>query len=378
MTEDLKSRLIHYGRTAARVGSELAEVVVHLNGNVNALSIAVVAARAVNTLNDIATPRPSLYFRDWQHVQAGFSKQLLELARGQNVAHMPETQPSKSSGKIWRASLYGVEMGWVEWDGWVDGPWTRSDSDKTIKALGRFVWETLGTSVLIEATAGNDTMKSDSFDDSLPSKTGDDIYDNVRKFNERGHSRSILLYGESGTGKSHIMRHVSRKAGGFSLRVKANQLSDLRDIARAIQLLSPSAVLIDDLDRVENPEKILSELEEINGSSALFMCSANRITKLDPAVLRPGRFDDIIELQKLDEEVINRLIGDVPEPVAAQLRDLPIAWIDEFNKQRDVLGPERAVEEICRLRARAEMIQNLMGEDEKPKAKESASPPTSR
>lgn len=356
-------KITRYSEKVVKVGSDMAEVIVHIQ-KPSLVGVAAVAARALNTINELAEAKSSTYFRDWSHMSVGFSRFLFEVTRTQRMVQMLEGQSNKA-GKIWIGSVHGSDVGWVEWDGWVEGPWCRKGkNEETVRMLGRLVWEVLGPAVKVEPSLTGDTLASDSLTGTLPSKMGDDIYERAQKFIEAGYTRSVLLYGESGTGKSHIMRYVAKRAGGLTLRVKARQLSSLRDVAHAIKLLVPSAVIIDDLDRLREPEAILSEIEEIKGNAKLFLCSVNRLKKLDPAVLRANRFDEFVEVDKLGDEVLDGLIGpDVPDEIATKLRELPVCWVDEFHRQRTVLGMEEAIDEVTKLAERAELIKSMMGED---------------
>jgi len=342
-----------------------------------------VAARAINSFNDITHPQSDTYFRDWDFFPVCFPKMLLGMAKRQGLVETSEGGGvAAKAGKVWTGKIHGVEIGWVDYDQWCEGPWIRNATeDQATASLGRLAWETMGPAIKLESTLAGDTLSADHFTASLPSQTADAIYAKTKLFTDAGHTRSVLLYGESGVGKSHIMRYVAQKAGGFSLRVKARQLQHLQDISRAIMLLKPSAVLIDDLDRLEDPDQILSEIEEIKGSAKLFLCSVNRINRLDPAVLRANRFDELIEVASLDDAVLNALIGeDVPEPIAQQLRALPVVWVDEFHKRRAILGDAQAIADVQDLQRRADMIKQMMddGDWSKESNKAPSSPPRSR
>lgn len=379
MNEDLKRKLLDFGEKAVKIGSEAAEVVVHLR-QPSIVGMAAVAARALNTFNDMAAKPGAEYFKQWTYSPVGFNRVLLALAIQKGFVTQQDKSHRPGYGKIFAGRVYGVDVGWIDYDGYIAGPWRRSgDEEQLSRALGRLVWECMGPAVKLATDLHGDTLRPDLLTNSHPSKLGDEIYEDIKKFNDIGESRGILLYGKSGTGKSHIMRYVAKRAGGYSLRVKAKELSRLQDIVRAISLLQPSAVLIDDLDRIYGSGEILSEIEEVKGAAKIFMCSVNLIKKLDPAVLRSGRFDDWREVSRLDDGVLNRLIGDdVPEAISAQLRELPVAWIDEFNKRRRATSLEEALAAVQDLKARADLIEKMMGEDEKAedeKAKKSSATP---
>jgi SpoVK/Ycf46/Vps4 family AAA+-type ATPase len=155
------------------------------------------------------------------------------------------------------------------------------------------------------------------------------------------------------------MRRIAALAGGLVLRVSNQNVEDCGDIGKVLRVLHPSAILMDDLDRTEHPGNILGVIEDMR-SCSLVLCSVNDLTKLDPAVLRAGRFDEIIEITKLDEGVLVGLLGtDLPPEISDRLRALPVAYIHEFHRRRDVLGVEQAIREVEELVSRTELVRRL-------------------
>jgi len=162
------------------------------------------------------------------------------------------------------------------------------------------------------------------------------------------------------------MRYASQKLGGFSMRLLPEVIERIPNVRAIIDLLHPSAVIVDDLDRMEHPERILSQIEEVRHHAKVLMVSVNKVKKLDAALIRPGRFDGYEHIEKLDEEVVDRLIGeDVPEAVAAKLRELPIAYIDAFKVRREVKGLESALASVEDLVSRRELVLEMMKEEDK-------------
>jgi hypothetical protein len=74
------------------------------------------------------------------------------------------------------------------------------------------------------------------------------------------------------------------------------------------------------------------------------------------AALRPGRFDEVVKVDRLDARLLRSLVGD-DEELAERVRDLPVAYVAELVKRRDVLGRDRALAELDELCARRAMVE---------------------
>ncbi len=126
----------------------------------------------------------------------------------------------------------------------------------------------------------------------------------------------ILLFGPPGTGKTMIMRAIANDMKGVTmLEINGAELatvnaesavSVLREIFNRARENIPSIIFIDEIDTVIPKREADSEistqvtgalLEEMDGikklSGVLVIAATNRPEKLDPAILRPGRFDKI-------------------------------------------------------------------------------------
>jgi len=122
-----------------------------------------------------------------------------------------------------------------------------------------------------------------------------------------------------------------------------------------LRLLRPQAMILDDLDRVAVTAPLLSFLEMARRTCAVVVASANSVSKLMGAAVRPGRFDDILRVDRLDPVVLRTLLAedaDLHERLAA----LPAAYVVEFAARRRVLGREQALSELDELIQRSKQI----------------------
>jgi cell division protease FtsH len=157
-----------------------------------------------------------------------------------------------------------------------------------------------------------------------------DFLKNPKKFLEIGARipKGILLMGAPGTGKTLLARAVAGEAGVafFSISgsefvemfvgVGASRVRDLFDLAKKS---SPAIIFVDEIDAVgrargagmgggnDEREQTLNQiLVEMDGfepnEKVIVMAATNRPDVLDPALLRPGRFDRRVTLDLPDRE----------------------------------------------------------------------------
>jgi cell division protease FtsH len=130
--------------------------------------------------------------------------------------------------------------------------------------------------------------------------------------------RGVLLSGPPGTGKTLLARAVAGEAGVPFFSISASEFieaivgvgaSRVRDLFDQAKKIAPSIIFIDELDaigrarggafsaggvdeREQTLNQILTEMDGFQGNEGVIVLAAtNRPEILDPALLRPGRFD---------------------------------------------------------------------------------------
>jgi len=133
-------------------------------------------------------------------------------------------------------------------------------------------------------------------------------------------SRGILLYGPPGTGKTLLAKAVAKESGANFIQVKGPSLLSMwvgkseegtRKIFERARQVSPCVIFFDEIDALAGKrglsdaggskvtERVLNQLlAEMDGledlKDVLVVAATNRPDMLDPALLRPGRFDKIL------------------------------------------------------------------------------------
>ncbi|MCC7076064.1 MAG: ATP-dependent zinc metalloprotease FtsH [Acidimicrobiia bacterium] len=140
-----------------------------------------------------------------------------------------------------------------------------------------------------------------------------------RKFKELGAKvpKGVLLVGPPGTGKTLLARAVAGEAGVPFVAVTGSDFMEMfvgvgaarvRDLFQTARKQAPAVIFIDEIDsigrkrgaglggghdeREQTLNQLLSEMDGFEGAEGIVMMAAtNRPDILDPALLRPGRFD---------------------------------------------------------------------------------------
>lgn len=350
-----------------KVLSDAADVAIHLRSAPGPLGAVAIGSRILNAVNEVTATDPSTFFNGWTHLRGVYPLGDFAHALCKQAQLLVDEKPSgtgsnpRRTGNVVTATLYDQRIGWVEHDNWKEGPFCdpSTDPDRAVGALRVLIWTAMGNAVkYYDPPLGSPVLVSDSIDETLTSKTADDLWAKHRQFVEHGHKRSVLVFGEPGVGKSHIIRRMGDLAGGHRLRIRARDLESLRSLGHLIRFLQPSAVLIDDLDRAKNADGILEEFDEIRATASLFLVTANHVGKLDPATVR--RFDDWHHIERLDDAVLSRMLDGVAPAIVDQLKKLPVTYIARYREAHDSLGSEAAAHELKSLIDRRETVLRLM------------------
>lgn len=146
-----------------------------------------------------------------------------------------------------------------------------------------------------------------------------DFLKNPKKFNEIGAKipKGVLLFGPPGTGKTLLARAVAGEAGVPFFSISGSDFvemfvgvgaSRVRDLFEQAKKNAPCIVFIDEIDAVgrqrgaglggghdereQTLNQLLVEMDGFNPNEGIIIVAAtNRPDILDPALLRPGRFD---------------------------------------------------------------------------------------
>lgn len=223
--------------------------------------------------------------------------------------------------------------------------------------------------------------------------------------------KGVLLVGPPGTGKTLIAKAVSGEAGVPFFSISGSEFvemfvgvgaSRVRDLFDQAKRHSPCIVFVDEIDAVgrqrgaglggshDEREQTLNQLlVEMDGfdtdTNIIIMAATNRPDILDPALLRPGRFDRRVVLDRPDmrgreailkvhskgkplapEVDLSLLARATPGFVGADLENLVNEGaILAARRNKKVIGQSEFEEAIERVIAGPERKSRLISEDEK-------------
>ena len=167
--------------------------------------------------------------------------------------------------------------------------------------------------------------------------------------------KGILLVGPPGTGKTLLAKCVAGEADVEFLSVTGSSFiemfvgvgaSRVRDLFEQAKKVAPAIIFIDEIDaigksrasggmggndeREQTLNQLLAEMDGFGGDGApvIILAATNRPEILDPALLRPGRFDRQVLVDKPDLEgrieILNVHIKDVKVSKDVDLRDVAV------------------------------------------------------
>ena len=201
-------------------------------------------------------------------------------------------------------------------------------------------------------------------------------------------TKGILLTGQPGCGKTLLAKVVANESEVNFISIKGPELLSMyvgesekavRKIFRKARQASPCILFFDEIDALvptrgggttdsHVSERVISQfLTELDGmeelEGVLILGATNRPDMLDPALLRPGRFDLVLELPSPDEQARKEIfeIGLRGKPVADNISTDDLVSFTEGFTGADI-------QDVCR-RAAFEMLrEHIQAVAEKPEA----------
>jgi cell division protease FtsH len=214
--------------------------------------------------------------------------------------------------------------------------------------------------------------------------------------------KGVLLVGPPGTGKTLLARAVAGEAGAPFLSISGSDFvemyvgvgaSRVRDLFDQAKKKSPSIIFIDEIDAVgrqrgtgmggghDEREQTLNQLlVEMDGfgvnEGVIIIAATNRPDVLDPALLRPGRFDRQVTVGRPDtkgrEEILKVHSKNKPLAPDVDLKSIAKTTIgfvgadlENLLNEAALLAARRKYKAITMVEIQEAMVKVLMGTEKK-------------
>jgi transitional endoplasmic reticulum ATPase len=176
-------------------------------------------------------------------------------------------------------------------------------------------------------------------------------------YTKLGHSmpKGLLMHGPSGTGKTLLAKAVATESEANFISVRGPELLSkwvgesergIREIFRRARQAAPCVVFFDEIDSIAPTrgmggdsmvtERVVSQLlTELDGIQALsgvvVLAATNRADMIDPALLRPGRFDKIVFVPMPDKAARQKIleIHSKDKPISPDVDLVKVAELTE-------------------------------------------------
>lgn len=274
------------------------------------------------------------------------------------------------------------------------------DSDGKAHSAGRISKDAENTSEI--KTKFSDVAGADEEKEELAEVVG--FLRHPEKFSKLGAQipKGILLSGPPGTGKTLLARAVAGEANVPFFSISGSDFVELyvgvgasrvRDLFEKAKKAAPSIIFIDEIDTVgrkrgtsvnggndereQTLNQLLVEMDGFSGNSGVIVIAAtNRPDVLDPALLRPGRFDKQITVGYPDAkgrlELLRVYAGNKPLSSSVCLRDISFstigftgADIKNLLNEAALIATRKNKDEICKEDVEEAMLKILVGTEKK-------------
>jgi len=191
--------------------------------------------------------------------------------------------------------------------------------------------------------------------------------------------KGILFYGIPGSGKTLLAKALAGESGVNFIAVKGPQLLSMwvgesergiREVFRKARQTAPCIVFFDEIDTItpnrggrggEVTDRVVAQLlNELDGIEDLrgvtVVAATNRLDQIDVALLRPGRFDLLVEFHPPDQAEREAIL-------TVHSRRMPLAkdvgFVDLAGRTADMVGAD--LEAICRRAGMAAIHDAILG-----------------
>jgi len=215
----------------------------------------------------------------------------------------------------------------------------------------------------------------------------------ISNLQKLGFNRSLLFFGPPGIGKTTLAARFAEKIGGRLLVASCATLDSTRGrniLEDLIDIIDPTVLLLDDLDKMWRPSEMLENMERINRKVGerrrLLIGTVNSLAEVPEPLRRPGRFDEIVEFEPLTKNQRKSILMTYAKEFHVQYTDREFdriavktegmtgAYLKEIAKRASVVPFESMLEQIQQMKRICNMISEEEAAKEKRKAEAKTNP----
>lgn len=322
------------------------------------------AARAAFSVGEMILQNfevwPESYFYEGNWVEPysnEFSSTILSV-----ISHLPHTDIKTMEDNLFIRSVYlkNIKVSWTHCSTTKLSSriWVESENCEQFKCeIKKLLWTKYKDKPLVmrinDKTSADEARIVFNIDDAffpLPSEKATSCSTYLKRCIDAKVHRSIMFYGPPGTGKSTLARALVEqlKLRSFRIRIEDIGMISNSTMAEAVSIFQPDAIILDDFDRASNQSSLLETLEFFQRHVALVIATVNDKDKLDDALLRPGRFDELVFVERMDENVVKYVLGQFNDGYEF-VKNWPIAFIHEYVKRRTFMSSGEAQSSMIEL-----------------------------
>lgn len=223
---------------------------------------------------------------------------------------------------------------------------------------------------------GLETVKEQIYDMIIYPRQYSELYDRFKKKQGGG----ILLYGPPGNGKTMIAKAIANETGSAFYPVKFSDLGSkwfgetegkIKALFDEARQEKSAVIFFDEIDAIASKRtessamdrmvaELLTQMDGINKKTGnlTILAATNRLESIDPAILRPGRFDEKIFIPSPNR-------GARAKMLEKRLENIPCEDIDYEELANQCEGFSGAEIELVCEKAKQRAIRRIIAGDEK-------------